>query len=285
MAHRDHPQTVQRTCAFWPEEGRAPSGTGGRHALLHGGSRPHLARERDLADEGGALGGGQAGGGRGQRGGDGQVAGRIVDPDAARHGSEQLRASEREPDRALEHRRDLLEPPEVEPGHLTPAGAIAAADQCLDLHRQRPAPGQRQGDRGAGVAFSGAQQGGRGDRRQPPPPAGPISNHAVSPSALNRFLPPETIRSPDRGSPSKVRTTSTACSRARGPARSPSLVTCPDTTTVTSSVLASSTRASTHPRTCATPPGCVVASGSRSVWIESTARTVGRSARAAAITA
>ena len=52
-----------------------------------------------------------------------------------------------------------------------------------------------------------------------------------------------------------------------------------------SSCFASSTSASVQARTCATPPGWVVASTSRSVWTESTASTSGRVARAAPRTA
>ena len=51
------------------------------------------------------------------------------------------------------------------------------------------------------------------------------------------------------GSPSNVRTTSTACSNVRGPARSPSFVTWPVRSTAMPSSLASPTSASVHIRT------------------------------------
>jgi hypothetical protein len=97
----------------------------------------------------------------------------------------------------------------------------------------------------------------------------------------NRFLPPESIRSPERGSPSKVRTTSTACSSVRGPATSPSFVTWPARRTAMPSVLARPTSASVQPRTCAGPPATCPPAESRRLWMESTASRNGRSARAA----
>src|SRR6266540_4325839 len=112
-------------------------------------------------------------------------------------------------------------------------------------------------------------------------PSLPISNQATSPSAPNRFLPPQSIRSPERGSPSKVRTTSTACSSVRGPATSPSFVTWPARRTAMPSVLASPTSASVQPRTCAGPPGTWPPAESRRLWMESTASRNGRSALAA----
>ncbi len=75
-------------------------------------------------------------------------------------------------------------------------------------------------------------------------------------------------------------TTSTACSSARGPATSPSLVTWPVMTTPMPSSLAMPTRASVQFRTCATPPGIWAAEGSRTAWMESTARRNGARARA-----
>ena len=111
------------------------------------------------------------------------------------------------------------------------------------------------------------------------PPA-PISNHAVSPSAPNRFFPPERTRSPDRGSPSNVSTTSTACSSVRGPARSPSFVTWPVRSTAMPSSFARPTSASVQSRTWDGPPGICVPEVSRMVWMESTASRDGRVSRA-----
>ena len=62
------------------------------------------------------------------------------------------------------------------------------------------------------------------------------------------------MRSPERGSPENARTESTACSSVRGPARSPSFVTCPTSSTANPSRLARPTSASAHARTWATPP-------------------------------
>jgi hypothetical protein len=92
------------------------------------------------------------------------------------------------------------------------------------------------------------------------------------------------MRIPERGSPSNVSTTSTACSRVLGPATSPSLVTWPVITTATPLALANPTRASAHPRTCDGPPIASPVVPSRSVWMESTARRNGRASDAAART-
>ena len=236
MTHGDHPEPLETGRRPGRGEHRgAAGGPGGRDPLLHRRGRTNLARERDLAHERRTGRRRDGRGGRHQRGRDREVARRVVDPNAARHRAEQLRPPERDAGASLEHRRHLLEAPEVEPGHLAAGGTVATPDQRLDLDRQRPAARQRQRDRGAGMALSGAQQLGGIDRGQSP--AAPIWNQAVSPSVPKRFFPPETIRSPERGSPSNVRTTSTACSSARGPARSPSFVTWPASTTAMSSCL------------------------------------------------
>ncbi len=116
-------------------------------------------------------------------------------------------------------------------------------------------------------------------------PSGRISNQADSPSAPNRFLLAPSTRIPERWSPPNANTTSTACSSARGPARSPSLVTWPVIITATPSDLARPTRASVQVRTCATPPGICAPAASRSVWMESTARTNGADAAVISSTA
>lgn len=116
-------------------------------------------------------------------------------------------------------------------------------------------------------------------------PPGPISNQAHSPSAPNRFFPPASTRRPDRGSPSSVSTTSTACSSVRGPATSPSLVTCSVISTEIPSALARPTKASAHRRTCDGPPASWGPAASRSAWMESTASRKGWVFSARSITA
>ena len=76
-------------------------------------------------------------------------------------------------------------------------------------------------------------------------------------------------------SPSKASTVSTTCSSTRGPARPPSLVTWPTSTTATPRALASCTRRWAHSRTCTTEPGAEASSGSTTVWMESITTTSG----------
>ena len=108
-----------------------------------------------------------------------------------------------------------------------PAGTSAdrarspAAGPCPRPGRRAPEPRPRAlGDPRAGRAVAAPGSPPPGSRRSPGSisrrPAAVISNQATSPSAPNRFLPAESIRSPERGSPSNARTTSTACSSARG---------------------------------------------------------------------
>ena len=128
--------------------------------------------------------------------------------------------------RLVEHGGDQLEPPRVEPGDLAPGrppASSATSAWTSTASARRPASG-------SAVAAPGSPRAGDQERRRGRPRAGrppPISNQATSPSGPNRFLPPASIRRPERGSPSNDSTTSTACSSVRGPARSPSLVTCP----------------------------------------------------------
>ena len=68
---------------------------------------------------------------------------------------------------------------------------------------------------------------------------------------------------------------STRCSTARGPARSPSLVTWPTRTTGTPVDLASRVSRSTHALTCAKLPADPGNSSSETVWMESTTTSAG----------
>ena len=57
-----------------------------------------------------------------------------------------------------------------------------------------------------------------------------ISNRPISSVAPNRFFCARSTRSERRASPSNISTTSTRCSSTRGPATTPSFVTCPIST-------------------------------------------------------
>ena len=59
-------------------------------------------------------------------------------------------------------------------------------------------------------------------------------------------------------SPSKYKTVSTMCSKTRGPAKAPSLVTWPTKTMAVPVALAARVRWAAHSRTCATEPGAEV---------------------------
>jgi len=92
----------------------------------------------------------------------------------------------------------------------------------------------------------------------------------TSSDAPNRFFTPRTILRSDVRSPSKCRTTSTRCSRLRGPAMAPSFVTCPTRTMATPVVLAADVSAVVTARTWVTPPVTPSASVVDIVCTEST---------------
>ena len=75
---------------------------------------------------------------------------------------------------------------------------------------------------------------------------------------------------------------STTCSSTRGPARPPSLVTWPMSTTAASRCLASCTRRWALSRTCTMEPGEDSSSGSATVWMESMTTSPGPSSSSAA---
>ena len=116
----------------------------------------------------------------------------------------------------------------------------------------------------------------------PTSPSSVISNRPSSPAGPNRCLTARSSRRAWWRSPSKVSTVSTTCSRTRGPARAPSLVTCPTSTVVRSRALASCTRAWAQPLTWVTDPGPDSTSGSQTVWMESTTSTSGPTSSTAA---
>ncbi len=72
------------------------------------------------------------------------------------------------------------------------------------------------------------------------------------------------------------------CSRVRGPAIAPSLVTCPTRTMGTPVSLATVSRRATASRTWPGLPGAPAASADATVWIESTTASGGRAAAIAA---
>ncbi len=93
---------------------------------------------------------------RGERGRHRQVARGVIDPDPAADGPDRAptcRAGARS--HARQDRRDLLEAPEVESGHLPPARTLVGPDERLDLDRERPPARERQRDGGPRMAFPG----------------------------------------------------------------------------------------------------------------------------------
>ena len=78
-------------------------------------------------------------------------------------------------------------------------------------------------------------------------------------------------------SPSKVSTVSTRCSRTRGPAIAPSLLTWPTSTVVSPRSLAMAASWRAHSLTWATVPGAEPSAGSAMVCMESTTTTSGSS--------
>ncbi len=101
------------------------------------------------------------------------------------------------------------------------------------------------------------------------------SKQPTSSIGPNRFLIARTMRSREWRSPSKLSTTSTRCSRVRGPAMEPSLVTWPTRTVAMLRSLAIRTRLAATSRTCVTPPGTPVACAEPIVWTESTTSSRG----------
>ena len=94
-------------------------------------------------------------------------------------------------------------------------------------------------------------------------------------SEPKRFLVARRTRWARRSSPSKDRTQSTRCSRVRGPARPPSLVTWPTSRIVTPRSLATRISSTVTARTWLGAPGAPSTASECSVCTESTAQTCG----------
>ena len=106
-------------------------------------------------------------------------------------------------------------------------------------------------------------------------PSSRISKMPTSPVGPKRCLTEVRTRSVWWRSPSKESTVSTRCSTARGPARSPSLVTCPTRSSGTPLDFAMRVRRSTQARTWARLPAGWASSGSETDWSESTTSSAG----------
>ena len=106
-------------------------------------------------------------------------------------------------------------------------------------------------------------------------PSADRSKQPTSSTGPNRFFIARTIRNRELRSPSKWSTTSTTCSRTRGPAIEPSLVTWPTRTVVMLRVLATRISAAATSLTWVTPPGTPSTSAAPMVWIESTTSRLG----------
>ena len=195
MAHRNHPQTVERTrCARGRTGPNTPPRGRRRRCSIAGARRtwpvsaisPRRRPPRAAAGPWPPR--------RARPPPPGRSPGRRPGCPRRRHRrARTCRAGGRS---TLQDGRHLLEAPEVESGHLPPARTLVGPDQRLDLDRERPPARERQRDRGAGMAFP---EHSRPDGSIGESPAGPISNHAVSPSAPNRFLPPEHDPEPGPG--------------------------------------------------------------------------------------
>ncbi len=99
-----------------------------------------------------------------------------------------------------------------------------------------------------------------------------------------RFLSARSVRYVRSRSPSNCRTQSTRCSRTRGPASAPSLVTCPTSTTAMPRALASRVMRSATSRTCPTEPAAPVSASACRVCTESITQTSGGSCSSVAST-
>ena len=124
-------------------DNRAPRGAGSRDPLGHGGGGPDRPGEGHLADERRPGRRGDAGRRGRERRGDGQVTGRIVEPDAPRRRPEQLGSAEREARAPVEDRRDQLEPARIEPGGLAAGRTVGGATSAWTstARARRPACG------------------------------------------------------------------------------------------------------------------------------------------------
>ena len=106
-------------------------------------------------------------------------------------------------------------------------------------------------------------------------PVSRISKMPISLVLPKRFFTARKRRYSELPPPSKYSTVSTICSSTLGPARVPSLVTCPTTNTAMPLVLASRKSSTAHSLTWLTLPGALCTSGRKTVWMESTTRSSG----------
>ena len=111
-----------------------------------------------------------------------------------------------------------------------------------------------------------------------------ISKQPTSSVGPKRFFRLRRRRSAVWLSPSNWHTTSTRCSRVRGPAIEPSLVTCPTRSMGISSVFAHSITEAATSRTWVFPPRMPSVSALDIVWTESTIASAGFSCSMRAIT-
>src|SRR3989304_3306612 len=120
--------------------------------------RAALPGEGDLADDRAPLRRWDPRGGRRERRRDREIAPRVVDAHAPRRRAVQLRARERGPGRAIEHRGDELEASPVDPRRLSARPVLRRNDHRLGLDSERPPACTRQGDRGARLTATGAKE-------------------------------------------------------------------------------------------------------------------------------
>ena len=156
---------------------------------------------------------------------------------------------------ARQHREDQREAVAVDPGRRAARRHdLGRRDQRLHLDQQRPGSLHRAEHDRAGAGRASPTNRADGSVTSTRPPCR-ISKTPTSLVAPKRFLSARSVRKVRSRSPSKCSTQSTRCSRARGPAREPSLVTWPIRISVTSSRFAVSSSAEVASRTAPTLPG------------------------------
>src|SRR5260363_352127 len=146
----------------------------------------------------------------------------------------------------------VLLKPDREPARI---GHMRGIDQGLNFDQQRTRASCVTSTHDPGTACGWCDKKSADGLDTPRRPRSVIAKTPSSLTAPKRFLNARTSREVECDSPSKYRTVSTICSSTRGPARLPSLVTCPTMMIVTQDCLASRVSCAAHSRTCATDPG------------------------------
>ena len=251
FGHRAHPDHARHAGPLggrrrYQRPGEAQSGRLGQTAPA-ARNLADLAGQADLA-EGDQVGRERdAGRGRGHRQGQGQVGGGLDRPDTAGRRHEELERSHGHAGAALSTATTAARRRGSTPWTLRrgPPGSPVQASAWISTRSGRqpcssavttlPGTSGRRSPSSSGPGSATSTR-----------PASPISKSPTSPVGPKRCLTARSIRSEWCRSPSKESTVSTRCSSVRGPARLPSLVTWPTSTTAVPRPLASRASRSTH---------------------------------------